>query len=155
MHRARLKATSDCRLLLHSFGSVSFVTGSGLPVDSFGALAFVTVELRASRVSPVVKEGASLQGRLGGFSASLQGRLDRFSAAGLQGWTAFQQLAFRPLGKQDDNTDAAKCGAKVCAERTHFFGQAVHESAVLRRRDCEQARADELHHEAFAADIKG
>ena len=100
MHRARLEATSDCRLLLHSFGSVSFVTGSGLPVDSFGALAFVTVELRASRVSPVVKEGASHQGRLGGFSASLSGRLDRFSAAGLQGWTAFQQLAFRPLCKQ-------------------------------------------------------
>ena len=69
-------------------------------MDSFGALAFVTVELRASRVSPVVKEGASLQGRLGGFSASLSGRLDRFSAAGLQGWTAFQQLAFRPLCKQ-------------------------------------------------------
>ena len=59
--------------------------------------AFVTVELRASRASLVVKEGASLQGRLGGSSASLQGRLDRFSAAGLQGWTAFQQLAFRPL----------------------------------------------------------
>ena len=69
-------------------------------MDSFGALAFVTVELRASRVSPVVKEGASHQGRLGGFSASLSGRLDRFSAAGLQGWTAFQQLAFRPLCKQ-------------------------------------------------------
>ena len=81
--------------------------------------------------SIVVKEGACLQGRLGGFSASLQGRLDRFSAAGLQGWTAFQQLAFRPLCKQDDITDAAKCGAKVCAERTHFFGLVVHESTVL------------------------
>ena len=67
-------------------------------MDSFGAFAFVTVELRASRASLVVKEGASLQGRLGGFSASLQGKLDRFSAAGLQ-W-AFQQLAFRPLYKQ-------------------------------------------------------
>ena len=63
-------------------------------MDSFGAFAFVTVELRASRASLVVKEGASLQGRLGGFSASLRGRLDRFSADGLQGWTAFQQLAF-------------------------------------------------------------
>ena len=92
MHRARLKATSDCRLLVHSFGSDAFVTG--LLVDSFGAFSFVTVELRASRASLVVKEGASLQGRLRGFSASLQGRLDRFSAAGLQGWTAFQQLAF-------------------------------------------------------------
>ena len=92
MHRARLKATNDCRLLVHSFGSVAFVTG--LLVDSFGAFAFVAVELRASRASLVVKEGASLQGRLGGFSASLRGRLDRFSAAGLQGWTAFQQLAF-------------------------------------------------------------
>ena len=30
----------------------------------------------------------------GGFSASVQGRPDRFSAAGLQGWTAFQQLDF-------------------------------------------------------------
>ena len=79
-------------MLVHSFGSVSFV--AGLPVDSFGALAFVTVELRASRASLVVKEGASLQGRLGGFSASLQrkagplfsswpSRLDGFSAAGL------------------------------------------------------------------------
>jgi len=30
-----------------------------------------------------------------GFCASLPGRLHRFSAAGLQGWTAFQQLAFK------------------------------------------------------------
>ena len=92
MHRARLKATSDCRLLVHSFGSVAFVTE--LLVDSFGAFVFVTVELRASRASLVVKEGACLQGRLGGFSASLQrkagplfsswpSRLDGFSAAGL------------------------------------------------------------------------
>ena len=64
----------------------------------FGKLTKTLLTLRASRASPVVKEGASLQGRLGGFSASLQGRLDRFSAAGLQG--AFQQLAFRPLYKQ-------------------------------------------------------
>ena len=113
MHRARLKATNDCRLLVHSFGSVAFVTG--LLVDSFDAFAFVTVELRASRASLVVKEGASLQGRLGGFSASLQGKLDRFSAAGLQ-W-AFQQLAFRPLYKQFRAAFLACC---ACA-RSVFF----------------------------------
>ena len=83
------------------------------------------VQALLSRKAPVFKEGWAA------FQPVFKGRLDRFSAAGLQGWTAFQQLAFRPLCKQDDITDAAKCGAKVCAERTHFFGLVVHESTVL------------------------
>ena len=100
MHRARLKATSDCRLLVHSFGSVSLVTG--LPVDSFGSLAFVTVELRASRASTALLSRKALVFKEGwaAYQPVFKGRLDRFSAAGLQGWTAFQQLAFRPLCKQ-------------------------------------------------------
>ena len=69
------------------------------PMD-FGKLTKTLLTLRASRASLVVKEGASLQGRLGGFSASLQGRLDRFSAAGLQGWTALHvsPIPFRCRG---------------------------------------------------------
>ena len=85
------------------------------PMD-FGKLTKTLLTLRASRASPVVKEGASLQGRLGGFSASLQGKLDRFSAAGLQ-W-AFQQLAFRPLYKQFRAAFLACC---ACARSVFFF----------------------------------
>ena len=50
---------------------------------------------RASLPPACFRFSASLQERLGGFSACLQGRPDRFSAAGLQGWMAFQQLAFK------------------------------------------------------------
>ena len=74
----------------------------------------IEVQALLSRKAPVFKEGWAA-----------------FQPVFKEGWTAFRQLAFRPLCKQDDITDAAKCGAKVCAERTHFFGLVVHESTVL------------------------
>ena len=52
------------------------------------------VQALLSRKALVFKEGWAA------YQPVFKGRLDRFSAAGLQGWTAFQQLAFRPLCKQ-------------------------------------------------------
>ena len=49
------------------------------------------VQALLSRKALVFKEGWAA------YQPVFKGRLDRFSAAGLQGWTAFQQLAFRPL----------------------------------------------------------